>query len=183
MNHRFKKGILVAGFAIIAVFISYHYGLHEKTGIYNYKPSRDRQMIFDIFKDNWYWLISENTPDFSPAFWLDNRAYNKTPQAIGKEIIRVMVVDGVPVGFVAYHIERFYEGFIHFLAVKESVRNKGYAKKLMRYAIDDLTNMGVKFIGLITRTDNYSAQKVYRQMGFEETHRDDRFVSFKKRIK
>ncbi len=64
-----------------------------------------------------------------------------------------------------------------------SLRGKGFAQKLMQYAIDDMRRLGAKKITLITRTSNTSAQKLYNRIGFKEIYRDEGYVYFEYRVK
>ena len=94
-----------------------------------------------------------------------------------------MAQKGKPVGFVSYNKPKFYEGFVHFLTVDEKERGKGYGLKLLKYAVDDLARTGASLIRLVTRVENYPAQKIYKTLGFKEIKRDERFVDFEKVVK
>ena len=143
----------------------------------NYSPSRDRAFLLKLFDDNWDWLIS--SPDYNPEHTLDTSSPNHyEPQYFGQLILKVMVVDGKPVGLAAYYMRKFYLGSILFVAVDEQYRGKGYAQKLVNYAMKDLYARGAQKVELVTRTDNYRAQNLYQKIGFKEVGRDDTFVEY-----
>ena len=175
--------ILLSLFVVTSLSLLFYYraailGYRNYTGVVDYNKSRDKAAILEIFNKNWYWLISEYTKDFSPEFMLESLSHDKTSESYGQVTIKVMLDNGKPVGFVAYYMKTFYEGFLWFLAVNEEVRNKKYGKLLMKTAIDDLTKRGARYIRLITRTTNYPAQAVYKSLGFKATHDNGKFVDF-----
>ncbi len=147
--------------------------------IMDFDTERDKSFILDIFKNDWYWLVSEHSTDFSPEYMLQNRASSKAPEHVGNLTIKVGYVDQEPVGFVAYYKKSFYDGFILFLALRSQFRSKGYAYQLLQHAINDLKSRFVTKIRLVTRTVNAPAIKLYTGIGFRETDRDDEgFVYF-----
>ncbi len=141
-----------------------------------YERQRDKQALLDIFTKNYYWLV-EN-PQFSADFYLEHQAPKMSPEYIGKETIKVLVVANKVVGFIGYYKKKFYEGFIHFLAIDEAYRGKHYGEKLMRHAINDLFYQGADLIRVETRTNNIPAITLYKRLGFEETKQEDGFVFF-----
>lgn len=181
MNPAIKKYSIQFGIAciLIASFLGgfYYYSHIPNTGIYNFNERRDSAFILDIFKKNWYWLIAEGS-DFSPEHMLKYRASSKNPEDIGNETIKVLYDQKEPVGFVVYRKKKFYEGFIHFVAVDEKARSKGYGLQLVKYAVQDLIKQGMKKITLVTRTNNIPAQTIYKKAGFQETKIVNGFVYF-----
>jgi len=101
--------------------------------IMDFDQARDTQFILDIFKSNWYWLVSEYSKNFSPEYMLSHRASSKNPEHIGNLTIKVGYQGQEPVGFVAYYKKSFYEGFLLFLATKGEFRSKGYGYQLLKY--------------------------------------------------
>ena len=145
--------------------------------IQDFNEKRDTQEILDIFKEDRYWLVS--SPDYSPEHMLKTRSPNKDDaRYFGKLTIKVLREADKFVGFVAYYMKNFFIGTVLFLDVKPEFRGKGYAQQLMRYAIDALKKQGASIITLVTRSENYSAQAVYKKMGFTKTHEEDGFVYF-----
>ena len=134
-----------------------------------------------LFKDNWYWLIASD--EYDVEYFLDTKSPNKyQPEYSGTMHIKVMhAKDGKFVGFVAYFKKSFFKGDLRFVAVKKDFRGHGYGKQLAKYATDALFDMGVLRVKLVTRTNNYPAQKVYKTLGYTQTSRDGGFVDFEKR--
>lgn len=146
----------------------------------NFNAARDTEFILDMFNKNWYWLV-EN-PDFEAEFILEHMSPTKRPEDFGKEIIKLGYLKNQPVGFTTYHMKNFYEGYIHFLLVDESVRGQRIGQQLMNYAIKDLKHLGATLIRLNTRTSNKAAQKLYERMGFRLYKKDDAMVYYELRV-
>lgn len=183
-----KKGLLVGAIIAITLIIGgasgWFYLQYQQQNsnvgvtIRDFNYARDAQFILNIFKDNMYWLVAEGS-DFSPEHMLQHLAWSKEPHAMGKETIKVLYENGVPAGFTAYYKLNFYKGRLHFLAVDEKFRSKGYGFMLVQYALKELIAQGSKEITLVTRTNNISAQNTYRKAGFKEGRKtDDGFVYF-----
>lgn len=178
----FKRLIIFTVIALgigASIFIYQNY-FAKKDGIYAYSAESDRDFILKVFRENWDWLVSRYSHDFSAEYTFDNLASDKKASSIGNLIVKVYYENSQPAGFVAYHLKPFYEGFVLFLAVDKDFRSRGYARKLLQYAIDDLKKRGSTFIRLITRVDNKAARKVYEGMGFKQIWTDGEFVRYEK---
>jgi len=174
-----KYILLVSVFAVSAVGL-FFYLTKEKSNIYDFDYARDAKEILDIFDKDWYWLVAHLTPEeYSADFMLKNRAYDQNPANFGKLIIKVAREGDKLAGFTAYFKRRFFEGFLLYLGVVRDFRRKGYGKKLMLYAINDLFNKGCSVIRLLTRTDNV-ARKLYEKLGFKLYHEEPGFVYYEK---
>jgi ribosomal protein S18 acetylase RimI-like enzyme len=169
------KKIVLAIIILLGVGAGSYYVFVPRTYIYTFDEQRDTHFILDIFKKNWYWLVSEYS-DFSPEYMLHN--LKKSPEQTGNVIIKVLYKGKEPVGFVTYLKENFYRCQVLFLAVREEFRSKGYGKILLQHAVNDLRSQHCTKIWLVTRTTNHAAMKVYRDSGFVETNRDNGFVYF-----
>lgn len=174
-----KKIFYLTGLLSILFGASY-YLFSAQEGIYDYNPTTDRAFILDLFKTNWYWLVSEHSVDFSAEYALDNRASSQGETYKNNLTIKVYRVHNKPVGFVAYYKKTFYKGYILFLAIDETQRAQGYGKKLLEYALDGLKKQGSMVAELITRTNNLKAQSLYKKLGFQEFWRNEGFVRFEK---
>ncbi|MBI2775258.1 GNAT family N-acetyltransferase [Candidatus Dependentiae bacterium] len=167
--------VLVGG-GIVAV---HHFTTKTKIEVLDFDETRDKSFILDIFKNDWYWLVSEYSTDFSPEYMLHYRASSKSAENIGDLTIKVIYENGKPVGFTAYHKLSLYVGRIIFVAVDKNFRSKGYGYKLLQLAVDDLKSRGAQKIRLVTRTNNAPGIKLYTRFGFKETSRDeDGFLYF-----
>lgn len=99
---------------------------------------------------------------------------------------KVLVIDGLPVGFINYSItpskEPWYahivpfdvdqkesKAWINHLAVAQHEHKKGYATKLMDFTIEDCKHKGVDSIRLIINDEKL--QNFYGRFGFEFTTR------------
>ncbi len=58
--------------------------------------------------------------------------------------------------------------YIHDVVVLDQFRGKGLGKRLMQELINISTNRAYSKITLEVREDNYAAQQVYKDLGFEE---------------
>lgn len=173
-----KKISLVISTALgllLVAFLKYTLSSNNPS-IVPFDKERDSAFVLDMFNKNWYWLI-EN-PEFSGTFYLDHMSPTRKPEDFGKENIRIMYVHGEPVGFVSYYKKSFYEGFLHFLLIDETYRGKGYAEKLMKYAIKELRAMNSQVIRLVTRVNNKPARKLYDKLGFKHYKTEEGFVYY-----
>jgi ribosomal protein S18 acetylase RimI-like enzyme len=185
-----KQIFYLKSFRVLAVFLAisfaflsfYHVRYREHNSeiqIKKFDKARDTQFILDCFKNDRYWLT--NNPEFSEQFMIDHMTPKQEddPAFFGKQNIVVMFVKDVPVGFGAYHMKSFYQGFIHFLCIDRQFRGKGYAPILMKYMMAQLQKMGAKFFKLYTRINNLPARALYSKLGFKESESDSQgFVTF-----
>jgi len=183
-----RKSRLLKYIFLITAFLVFSGGLffylnRQKSNIYDFDYARDAKEILDIFDKDWYWLVAHFTPEeYSADFMLKNRTYEQNPANpanFGKLVIKVAREGNRLAGFTAYFKRRFYEGFVLYLAVARDFRRKGYGKKLMKYAINDLFNQGCSVIRLLTRTDNV-ARKLYEKLGFKLYKEEPGFVYYEK---
>lgn len=171
-----------SGLGVISVALvgSLFYFYTCADSITDYNPQRDRDDVLSIFKTDWYWLIPDETTDFSPEYVIDNRASSKKPEHKGNLIIKVCRAHGEFCGFVAYHQDASYKGRILFLATAPRYRGKGFGKKLLYFAIKDLFNRGCVVINIFTRVNNERALALYYQAGFKESWRNEKYIRLSK---
>ena len=117
---------------------------------------------------------------FDVDHMLKTKSPDKNPRYHGKLEIKTLLENGKFAGFITYHKTGYHTGRIQFLSVSKNYRGKHYGRKLISHAVKDLFNQGCTQVSLITRTNNIPAQKVYRGLGFKETGKDAKFVSFTK---
>lgn len=180
---RFKR-LIKWGLALVlllALGVGSAWYFWPQTGVYPYQAARDRQAILNIFDQDWYWLVAGDRNSFSPERMLDTKSPNKNPEYQGVEQVKVYLVAGQPVGFVAFYKKKFYEGFLHLLGLSSAARGKGYATQLMHTAVREMfADPAIMYIKLITRVNNVPAIKVYERVGFKRTDEiDDGFVYFR----
>lgn len=180
--------LLAAAFAFLSF---YHIGVYSRIvspnlvsglpsglALKKFDKTRDEQFILDCFKNNRYWLT--NNPNFSEQFMMDHMSPSFDPAFFNKENIVLLFAQNEPVGFGAYHMKSFYEGFIHFLCIDKQFRGKGYAPIIMEHMMSQLKKMGAKFLKVCTRFNNLPARALYRKLGFKEHDKeaDSDFVYF-----
>lgn len=159
------------------------YYTHQPTQsvqLIEFEYNRDSDFIKKLFHDNWYWLVASDTYDVD--YMLFNKASSKSPEHVGNLTIKTLYDDNDPLGFIAYYKKSFYLGFILFVSVDAEYRSRGYAKYMMQQALNDLRCHNVLRVRLVTRVENYAAQKVYTSLGFKEESRDDTFVHYQLRF-
>jgi ribosomal-protein-alanine N-acetyltransferase len=152
------------------------------TYIYPYNAQTDRSFVLDLFKNNWYWLVSEYSPDFSAEYMLDNKASSKKLEDKGNLFLYIYR-NPHPQGFLAYYIKNILfkkVGFVLFLVVDQQQRQRGIGSCLLQFALEDLKKRGCSHAQLITRVSNHAAQKTYLKHGFYIIWHDAEFVRFQK---
>ena len=183
-NHRLSLSKKIVLALILATSIgagAYYYRTYVSEGVHEYNAVTDKAFVVNLFKQDWYWLISDfSSKDYSVDHMLDNRAASK--EESGNLIIKVYRANGIPVGFLAYYMKELFEGRLLFVAVDKTQRSKGYARKMVEYALNDLKKRGASVVRLITRTDNTAAQKLYKSMGFKEIWTDVAYMKFEKEL-
>lgn len=169
-----KTIIVTISIAVGAGIAHYYYSSSEKGPIYTFQENRDLEDMISLFVKDWYWLSNREYARENVEFNLKTNSPNEfEPRYFGKMRIKVLRENGKLIGFVTYYMVNFYEGKVLFLAVNPEYRGKRYGEKLLKYAVDDLFSQGATVVRLVTRTTNYSAQKLYLRFGFQMTNPDD----------
>jgi ribosomal protein S18 acetylase RimI-like enzyme len=145
--------------------------------IYDFVPSRDTAAILQNFNDDWYWLIAEGLA-FDTKWMLETRSPDNDPAYHGKLIIKVILDQGKTAAFTTYYRKSPQTGRIQFISVNRRFRGKGYAKKMVDYAVKDLFKQGCQEVILSTRVNNIWARRVYENYGFVAYKDDGRFVEY-----
>lgn len=150
--------------------------------IRDFDYDKDHQAIDDLFHkgDNFYWMVAtEGGFPYSIDFML---RYNTSSQFEKKRdmIMKVAVMDGSIAAFFAYHPLSGRTWKLLFLLVDQDFRRQGIAKKILKYAVDDMLNRGALRIDLGTRDNNFKAQSLYKNFGFKfiDTDPASHFVHF-----
>lgn len=174
---------LIAGIVLgLGLMGAAWYFLMPRGPIVPYDAQRDRAFIIDMFKKNWYILITDYSPDFDVPYMLDQRAPSgkRGRGDTGLLIRRTYLEQGEPVGFIIYYPRGLKLGQLLFLAVDEQHRRKGIARKLANYAIEDMKARGMLGIKMTTRTENTKAQNLYESLGFKQLWTDGAYVNYEK---
>lgn len=177
---------LSAGTGISYYFYSRHVPTQQTditptAAIIDFDEARDTADILALFAKDRYWLVASE--DYDPAYALSTRSPNAYEEKYkGKLTIKALRKGTEFIGFTAYYMKNFYEGYVLFLAVKDEYRGKGYGPQLMSYALTELKKMGAHIVNLVTRVSNLKAQSVYKKVGFTELARDENYVYFSKQL-
>jgi ribosomal protein S18 acetylase RimI-like enzyme len=171
MNKKYSLLLAIVSTLFVASIIgtlSYFY-LGKQGPIYDFDDSRDTQDILKVFDRDRYWLLSSE--DYSPEFMLKHRAPNQELQYMGRLKIKVYRENDTFIGFTAYYLKNPETGCILFFAINPEFRGKekGYAEKLMKYALGQIKKLGAQQVQLYVRSDNKRAQGFYKRIGFYET--------------
>ena len=179
LTSRTKKIVLFLSITLATcagVAIYHHHHAVPKDNIYDFNPARDTQAMMDIFHKDWYWLLAST--ESSPAFMLKHRTYDTNPIHFGSLQIKVLREGDKLAGFTAYYMETPKQGRLLFLAVSQDFRGKGYGRILALRAMEELFNMGADHVALWTRVSNLPAQKIYRELGFQEMFEENGYLYF-----
>lgn len=178
----FFKKIFLAIFAsvLIATGGYFYYQKNYASGIYKYSPKRDRAAILNLFEENWDFLVPDR--NYSAENTLDLKRASYDHNYDGKLQIKVYKIARDTVGFVAYYKMKFYHGHVLFLCVAERYRNKGYARKLLQYAQNDLKSQGCVKVTMWTYPWNEKSRALYKSDGFREIEVSDKQVSLEKEL-
>lgn len=185
MNNPMKRWLRVLGGIIsFAAFLggSFWYYRYVTPHLYEFSFDRDMPAISRLFDQDWYWLIPGDRTSYSPEEAFRYRAPHQNPLYAGRLAIKVMRQKGNVIGFVAYYMKSPTLGFLNFVLVDSHYRGKGYAEKLVLYAVDDMIQRGAKKITLITRPSNKPARSLYKRLGFKEVGQDDTFVYIEQNV-
>lgn len=169
----------------MACYVGYYVRKHEVFGdtslkIQDFQLDKDSVAIDEMFHqgDNWYWMIcNESAATYSIDFMLRNKSsvqFEKRRDLI----LKVAKKDNKIIGFLAYFPKSAYVWHLLFLLVDKDFRRQGIAKKLLKFAVNDMVHRGALRVDLATRNNNFRAQSLYKNFGFKLTHTDEEFAEF-----
>jgi ribosomal protein S18 acetylase RimI-like enzyme len=175
------KRIVLISLSLIGVVLAFYLyrGQNGSTlKIENFVFDKDALAVDQLFHqgDNWYWMIYNGGQD---TYSLDFTLRNATSSQHEKRhdmIFKVGKINDKIVGFLAYYPESKHVWGLRFLIVDQEIRRQGLAKKLLKYAMDDMVSRGAIRIDLATRNNNFKAQNLYKGFGFTIVRSDYEFV-------
>jgi len=90
----------------------------------------------------------------------------------------------LPIGFTQLYpkfssVRAVKNWILNDLYVEEEFRKKGIGEKLIKTAIDFSKENKAQFLELSTAIDNYTAQRLYEQIGFIKQMPDNEFYSYR----
>jgi len=94
------------------------------------------------------------------------------------ELFLIGLLDGKVIGSIMVGYEG-HRGWINYLAVQPEYQKKGYGRKLVERAIEELTRLGCRKVNLQVRETNRYMIDFYKHLGFK----DDRVTSLGKPLK
>lgn len=151
--------------------------------IYSYNAQKDREALITIFKQNMFWLTNdpnEQTAVESFKHAIDTSSSSDSWLDRGNLLTYVYRDNEATKGFVSYHKVSSSTAKILYIAVDDAYRRRGYAEKLLVYALGDLQRKGYERVELVTRLINKRAQGLYKKLGFRQTWDDGTLVGFVK---
>ena len=98
--------------------------------------------------------------------------------AFQPDLFLVALLDGKVVGSVMVGYEG-HRGWLNYLAVRPEYQKRGYGRKLVERALEELTKLGCQKVNLQVRRSNVSVVEFYKHLGFKE----DDVASMGKRLK
>ena len=94
------------------------------------------------------------------------------------ELFFVALLSGKLIGSIMAGYEG-HRGWLNYLAVLPEYQKRGYGRKLVERAVDELSRLGCLKVNLQVRRSNVSVIQFYEHLGFKE----DEVVSLGKRLK
>ncbi len=143
--------------------------LQKESGpqIVEFDIKRDGKAIMAIFDRDWDWLIPGDRESFSPELMMVYRAPQQNPLYAGRLKIKVMRDGDKLIGFVSWYMKDAHNGFLNFVDVNPEYRSKGYAAKLVQYAMDAMIKNGAKKLTMVTWPHNTRARSIYERLGWQ----------------
>lgn len=153
----------------------------------DFHTEKDFEQAKQLLQENWNELIGndksctiETLNGYSEYLFKNQKSANYPGYPL---ILKVIKNTGGIIGFIGYVLydsannDRDYagpymmnppldRGHIEILAIDSGYRKKGLAKKLLEYAIQDLTQKGAKKINVGVNHENKSALGLYHKIGF-----------------
>ena len=94
------------------------------------------------------------------------------------DLFFVALLDGKVIGSIMVGYEG-HRGWMNYLAVLPEHQRRGYGRKLVEKAVDELKRLGCLKVNLQVRRSNVSVIEFYKHLGFK----DDDVVGLGKRLK
>jgi ribosomal protein S18 acetylase RimI-like enzyme len=164
--------LILMGCVGAGYYFWHHFYEHTSFKIRDFDYQTDGQAIDALFHkgDNFYWMIGgrpEHRSEYSVDFMLRYRSSSQYEKKYNL-ILKTILVDGRIAGLLAYHPESSRVWRLLFLIVDQDFRGRGFAKKMLKYAVDDMLARGAIQLVVYTRNNNFKAQKMYTDFGFKQ---------------
>lgn len=159
----------------------YWFQVAQHEPIYPYDAGKDRSPLIKIFKQNMFWLTNDPSEQSALTSFeqsLDSASPSQSWLERGSLITYVYRDREGTKGFVSYYPLSSVSAKILYIAVDDDYRRRGYAQKLLEYALAEVKRKGFKDVELVTRLVNKRAQGLYKKLGFRQTWDDGTLVGF-----
>ena len=135
------------------------------------------ELVFDLF--NKYRVFYKQETDIETA-----KKFIQARLDNNESAIFVALSGAIPVGFTqlypAYSSVRAVKNWIlNDLYVEAAYRKEGIGEKLIKTAMDFAKQNDAKFVELSTAVDNYNAQSLYEQIGFQKQPPETDFFTYR----
>ncbi|HSW75487.1 MAG TPA: GNAT family N-acetyltransferase [Candidatus Saccharimonadales bacterium] len=178
---RSKKSIFFLILVVIGIGFGtayYFWPKNKAVEIQDFDFKKDSAKVEALFHkgDNYYWMIGSGS-----AYSLDHMLRYKSSSQYEKKydmVLKVLKVGDNIAGFLGYFPHSAHVWQLLFLMVDQDFRRQGIAKKLLKFAVDDMVARGAIKVRLDTRDNNFKAQNLYKNFGFKLTGSDNGFVHF-----
>ena len=139
------------------------------------------ELVFDLF--NKYRVFYKQETDIETA-----KKFIQARLDNNESAIFVALSGAIPVGFTqlypAYSSVRAVKNWIlNDLYVEAAYRKQGIGEKLIKTAMDFAKQNDAKFVELSTAVDNYNAQSLYEQIGFQKQPPETDFFTYRINLK
>jgi len=139
------------------------------------------ELVFDLF--NKYRVFYKQETDIETA-----KKFIQARLDNNESAIFVALSGAIPVGFTqlypAYSSVRAVKNWIlNDLYVEAAYRKEGIGEKLIKTAMDFAKQNDAKFVELSTAVDNYNAQSLYEQIGFQKQPPETDFFTYRINLK
>lgn len=176
-NRVIRISITVFLIAMCCFGVWLYSGAYQQDSLSDFNQKRDLKQMVELFEKNRSFLTYQKYSD--PAFLFINKTPSyRDPRFMGSMKIKVIRDGKNLIGYTTYYTDEEGRGKILFVVVDELYRGRRYAQQLVQVALKDFKKWGLKYAYLVTRVDNFSAQKAYERVGFFETDRDDTYVTY-----
>lgn len=138
-----------------------------------------RALVFDLFNKYRVFYKQPSDIEIAKKFIRDRLDNNES-------VIFVALSEdtGRPIGFTQLYpryssMWAIKNWILNDLYVEEDYRERGTGKKLIETAMSFARQNKATFLELSTAVDNYTAQRLYEQVGFTKTAPDQNFLSYR----
>jgi ribosomal protein S18 acetylase RimI-like enzyme len=144
--------------------------LTRNVAVVDLDPADDEAVIAaaDLLAQSVHESIQGLVPYHASGYARYMEAALQPPATIRTVVIRIIDVNGVPVGAADWRIQPGML-FLNGIAVAESARGKGLARRLMTDGLHMARRLGLPRLGLDVVVDNHIAMSFYQRMGFVVT--------------